>query len=364
MEIETKFPLPDRDKERELSHIQVEVHELYKAGDYTRSLESAKTLQTETEDHFGKEHPATAAAYNNIALMHKLLGDFDESRGQYQTALKIYKNTVGTDHASYASILHNMGNLNRSQIHFDGSLRATDRLSLMETALDYLEQAYTIRVQEMGPEHPHTVASRSSWGTTVATQILHHHKMTTSTDPAAKRQYISLLPTAVAESGWQAAQDHLQAALKMAVENPRGPSLKKKERSKKTKNKNKQADAAAAAGIQTLSAASAAQNLAVFLKTRATTISPYHEEWLEQAHTLYKDVLSVRSQLLPASHPDLYATKYSLAELLETMGDEEAANVVRQEIVDTYDPPEEDAAATSEGVEVTQTAAAAESKQP
>jgi hypothetical protein len=54
---------------------------------------------------------------------------------------------------------------------------------------------------------------------------------------------------------------------------------------------------------------------------------------------LYVDVERVRSQLLPAQHPDVYATKYSLAELLEAMGDTEAADVLRQEIIDTYDPP-------------------------
>jgi hypothetical protein len=36
---------------------------------------------------------------------------------------------------------------------------------------------------------------------------------------------------------------------------------------------------------------------------------------------------------------------YSMAELLQAKGDEEAANAIRQEILDTYDPPTETAAA-------------------
>jgi Tfp pilus assembly protein FimV len=48
--------------------------------------------------------------------------------------------------------------------------------------------------------------------------------------------------------------------------------------------------------------------------------------------------MNLRTQLLPAGHPDLYTIKFSLAELLETSGDEESANALRQEIVDTYDP--------------------------
>ena len=59
---------------------------------------------------------------------------------------------------------------------------------------------------------------------------------------------------------------------------------------------------------------------------------------MKEAQKLYREIQSVRSQLLPKTHPDLYATKYSLAELLETIGDEEAANALRQEIIDTYDP--------------------------
>lgn len=357
-EYKSKFALPDKEKEQELSRLGNHVQDFYKAGDYTRALESAVSLLTDTEAHFGKDHPATAAAYNNTGLMHKLLGDFDASRKQYQTALKIYKNTVGADHASYASILHNLGNLNRSQIHFDASLRAVDRLSLVEAALEYLEQAYNIRKDEMGEEHPHTVASRSSWGTTLATQILHHHKMTTSVDPAAKRQYISLLPVAVAKSSWEAAQEHLQAALQTAIDNPRGPSLQKKNVRGKNKHKKPTAKEAAAKNrMQTLSAASAGFGLAVFLKTRATTITPYNEEWLQQAHVLYQDVMAVRKQLLPAGHPELYTVKYSLAELLETMGDEEAANAIRQEIVDTYDPP------TEEDVQVTESLSSTTTKQ-
>jgi Tfp pilus assembly protein FimV len=38
----------------------------------------------------------------------------------------------------------------------------------------------------------------------------------------------------------------------------------------------------------------------------------------------------------------LYATKHSLAELLEATGDSEAANALRQEIIDTYDQTTQD----------------------
>ena len=94
--------------------------------------------------------------------------------------------------------------------------------------------------------------------------------------------------------------------------------------------------------IETLSAAAAAQNLAVFLKSRSMTENPYNKALMKEAKSLYNQVEKVRTQLLPKQHPDLYATKYSLAELLEVIGDTEAANQLRQEIIDTYDPPSEE----------------------
>lgn len=342
---DSKFSLPDKEKEQELSRIQVHVNDQYRSGDYRRALKASQELQTETEKHFGKDHPATASAYNNVGLLQKQLGNFDEARSSYRTALKIYQKTVGKDHASYASILHNLGNLNRSQIHFDTSLRATDRLTLIEQAAEYLEQAWKIRVDEMGPDHPHTVASRSSWGSTIATQILHHHKASSSSSSSSsssgQRPYISLLSKEVTQQAWEAAEAHLREALQTAIDNPRGPSLAKPQRKKSKKQQHAKQETPNNNTIQTLSAASAAQNLAVFLKTRATTETPYNDAWLAESKQLYNDTMSVRSKLLPKGHPDLYATKFSLAELLETMGDEEAANAVRQEIIDTYDPPAE-----------------------
>ena len=353
-----KFALPDKEKELELAKFQNHIQDFYKAGQYPRALSSSKDLLKETLDHFGELHPASASAHNNVGLFYKLLGDFDEARRHYQAAAKIYKTTVGKDHASYASVLHNLGNLNRSQVHFDTSLSATNRLSLMESAVDYLEQAHHIRLAERGPAHPHTVASRSSWGASLAAQILHHYKKTTTedanTDNKSKKKYVSLLPAShanVTEQGWEACHEHLRQAFLTAVQNPRGDGLQSAKsktavRGRGRRGRGKQPSAAKTvpqdehnkSSIQTLSAAAAAQNLAIFLKTRATTHDPHHAAWLQESHDLYRQVLEVRQALLPGDHPDLYATKHSLAELLEVMGEEEAATVLRQEVVDTYDP--------------------------
>lgn len=338
-----RFPLPDKDTELKLASIQSQITEHYKQGDFTKSLEISQQLLKQTESHFGRDHPATASAYNNIGLMQKLLGDFVEARKHYNQAMRIYGKVVGRDHASYAMTLHNLGALSKSQVHFDSSLKATERLALVETALEHFEEAWTIRKSELGEEHPYTVATRSSYGSTLAAQVLYQHKYVEH--GKNQRQYVALNSQSVTDQGWVAAEAHLRQAMETAIENPRGRNANSKK-----SNKKKQKDKRQVQQIETLSAAAAAQNLAVFLKSRAMTENPYNKKLMDEAQSLYNNVQKVRAQLLPPQHPDLYATKYSLAELLEAIGDEEAANQLRQEIIDTYDPPSQDDA-ISEHVE-------------
>jgi tetratricopeptide (TPR) repeat protein len=335
--------LPDVEKEKELGALQSQIADLYRSSQYRQAVKLSKDLLEATRSHFGTDHPATASAHNNLGLMYKHLGDFDESRQQYKHAMTIYKRVVGSDHASYASALHNLGTCARTQLHLDSSLRATDRLSLLQESAQALEQAYSIREQELGPEHPHSVASLSSWGATLAAQVLSHYKK-------SQDKWVSTIPTHISQQGWYAAEQHLRKALRTAVDNPRGPSIHKSSgaRAKTGHNPSKATAAKSASNlsspvgaISTLSGASAAQNLAVFLKARAVTESSPNEDRLLEAREIYEQVLQVRSKLLPANHSDLYATQYSLAEVLEALGDAPRANEIRREILDSYDPVED-----------------------
>ena len=149
-----------------------------------------------------------------------------------------------------------------------------------------------------------------------------------------------------------------------------------------------------AAKVTTLSAATAAQNLAVFLKnysdwtrlslldessssTTTTTsgdggrrreIAELLDRTIREAQHLYESALHVRSSILPPHHPDVIATKYSLAELLDsppaaaatttttgaaaataTSLDGDRANRLREEILSAYNVEErEEDGSTSE----------------
>lgn len=319
---EKALRLPNVEKEEELMKIQSQIQVHYQHGNYNDALRSSLEFLKETLDHFGKEHPATASAYNNVGLMYKSTGDWAEARKHYHESLRIYGRVTGKDHASYAGALHNIAALNKMQVHIDDTLTGIQRLQMNEEAIDYFQDAWRIRQVELGDEHPHTIASRSYFASTLAAQV-------TQTNSTGRQA--NFRTSKFTQQRWQAAENHLREALKTATENPRGAKAENVE------------------GINTLSAASVAQNLAIFLKTRGTevvddegTLKVVDEGAVAEAKQLYEQVLKVRTALLHYAHPDLIATKFSLAELLEVIDDEKGATDLREDIMKTYGVEEVD----------------------
>lgn len=346
----SRFPLPDKDKEDELRRTMMDMQDLYRQGDFAAALKEGETLLEATKAHFGHDHPATASAYNSIGVFAKMMGDFDTGRQSYEAAKEIYAKTIGTNHENYATTIHNLGLLSNQQVHLDEELDPDQRLVLAKQAGDDLQRAYEIRKVELGKEHPHTVASLSSWGSCLVSNLMRQYKKSESS-------YVSVLPEN--EQEWAVAEEYLNEALETAVQNPRGRCLADADVKQSPPSRDDGAtiegNDAANNKIQTLSAASAAQNLAVYYKVRATTTTTAEDNdakkddrqrWLDQSLALYKQVLHVRSQLLSTDHPDIAVTKHSLAELLAAIGDEEAANAIRQEILDTYSPEDDDGSPT------------------
>ena len=293
-----------------LSELQHAVRTHHSHGNYPEALSSAKTVLAVSMEHFGRDHPSTASALNNVGLMHKLQGEYVHAREMYHEALQVYGDMLGKDHASYAAALHNIAVLNTSQCHLDESLSQKERLSLNEQALEYLEEAWRIRTLELGKTHPFTLASQSHIGSTLADMVV---EQASHIDGNVKL-------TKLTQQRWQLAEDHLRQAMNAAIQAPRGEVM----------NDTKQR-------ITTLYSAACAQSLAVFLKTKATLFEVYKdEESLAEAKELYEEVLVVRSHLLNPLHPETVATKFSLAELLQALGQEVEANKIRADLVEDY----------------------------
>jgi len=350
----------DQIREEAMRDLQVEIAYYNRLAQYDDALTASELLLEKSMEHFGKEHPVTASAYNNIGLMHKHLGNFEDSRNNYHSALSIYKETVGQDHASYAASLNNLANLFKSQSMLGNEggegLKQMERIELLEASIEYFEEALNIRVNELGEKHPHTITSHSNLGSTIASLLIleHENRMKQALkENENKEKTEPRKMTKFTKDRWLAAETHLRKALNTSIQNPSGKKveLPNNNNEKDTNNNN---SLLPRDKIQTLTSASAAQNLAVFLKTKASLSISIHDDGKEQTQTsqdpnemyaeamqLYKSALYVREELLEQHHPDTIATKYSLAELIQTgFNDEEEANRLRQEILDVYNVEE------------------------
>ena len=408
--------------EKRILEMQQNVRTHHRHAAYHEALNEATLLLEACTKVFGEAHPSTASAHNNVGLMHKMLGDFGEAGHHYGRSLELYGEVVGRDHGSYAAALHNLGGLERARSTMDEGLDLGGRLRHNERAAGYFGEALKVRVAELGDDHPHTVASRSALGGALAAVVLQRHaaaaaaaaeaasSSSSSSSPSSGGgdgedrlpQGRSPPPAPLDDGrGWEAAEEHLRAAMRTSVTSPRGrqavnaagaavrgggegtpaaaplrgPRSKKElMREKKQRSREKRlrfadggeegrgrgrgrglgagagadADGATAPEVRTLSAASAAQNLAVFLKSRADVLGaaaaggmavPAHldrNDMYSEARGLYEASLAVRTELRDAHHPDVVGTKFSLAELLEATGDADGANRLRNEIVETY----------------------------
>ena len=395
--------------ERVMSHQEMEQHIVklngqiriqYRHADYEGALETSKMVLEECQRYFpSDEHPAIASAHVNIGLMNKHLGQYDEARTHYTQALNTYAHLVGTDHASYASTLHNMGTLDRAQALFldnddknEESHRET-RMKLNQSAIQHFEKALEIRSVELGEHHAYTITTRSSLGAALASQVLaefmasdNNYKNDNNNNNSNMDDKKDETAKCMTEERWKVAQDHLEQALTLAIQNPRGPQIQqqqqqqtvnnventgttstttkrrdrsksKKERRQLTKQHKKEKhqlqQSSKPSNVTTLAAAGAAQNLAIFYKSRADHIESQNYDLYAQALELYKAALNVRMQLLPApeTHPSVLETKFSLAECYAAMGNETQAQTLREEILNAY--PIEEKKDDSNGDQVT-----------
>lgn len=331
----------ERLEQEEILAIQARVQELHRHASYAEALELSEVLIQRCETTFGLNHPATASSYNNAAVMHKLLGNYNQARSRYTDALKVYQTVLGHDHSSTASTLNNVGNLDRAQVHYDDSLSRTEQSRLLQSSIDYIQQALTIRQNELGNDHPHTVTSRSNLGSSLAAQILFMHQEEKKNDTSSKSSSGSTttnVSKTFNEEQLEMAEHHLRSALQLALQN-QSQIASKNNNDLTTEKVQSEGARELDVKITSISAAAAAQNLAVFLKVSADMSSTSQSmELYMEAKWLYEQALQVRKEKFGSQHPELIATMSSLAELKATIGDEEGATALRREILQTLDP--------------------------
>lgn len=132
------------DAQLQIRALQEQMSELYRAGRYGDARDVAIECRNLVRKNFGPEHPASASAANNLALMHKTLGDLEDARHLYDEALKTYRVVLGDEHTSTATAACNLALLYR-----DGGFKEKHL-----EAIELLEGALDTRRKLLGENHP------------------------------------------------------------------------------------------------------------------------------------------------------------------------------------------------------------------
>ena len=146
----------DLDAERELHKLKRVIGGLFSKGDYTGALEAAQRLKDTVSQSIGNDNAIFASSLNNVALMHKMLGENEVALEHYTKALHIYQDVVGKEHTSYASTLSNMGILYRTMAEKASGM---DRLQLLERAEEALRDSLDTKRKISGNEDKDTIST-------------------------------------------------------------------------------------------------------------------------------------------------------------------------------------------------------------
>jgi tetratricopeptide (TPR) repeat protein len=115
---------------------------VYKSqGRYEEAIELFKQALEIDEKTIGKEHPHYATRLNNLANVYQLQGKYEEAIELFKQALEIDKKTIGKEHPHYATRLNNLANVYKLQDKY-------------EEAIKLLKQALEIDKKTIGKEHP------------------------------------------------------------------------------------------------------------------------------------------------------------------------------------------------------------------
>ncbi|MGD1890808.1 MAG: tetratricopeptide repeat protein [Cyclobacteriaceae bacterium] len=95
------------------------------------------------------EYPAQSTLQNNLALVHRALGEYDQAKSLLERALALAEKNFGPDHPNTATRASNLATVHRALGEYDQAK------SLLERALAAFEN-------HLGPEHPHTRTVKSN----------------------------------------------------------------------------------------------------------------------------------------------------------------------------------------------------------
>ena len=93
----------------QLEGLHAQIMELYADGRFTEAEPLVQQALSTVEEIHGTDHPDTANALNNLAVVEKRLGKYDAAGAHYQRALTIQKQQLGATHPGTLTTMRNLG---------------------------------------------------------------------------------------------------------------------------------------------------------------------------------------------------------------------------------------------------------------
>ncbi|EOD08703.1 hypothetical protein EMIHUDRAFT_258178, partial [Emiliania huxleyi CCMP1516] len=89
--------------EARIRSLQQQIGKAHAAGKYDEARLAAAECRELARSLFGPDHPVSASAVNNLALVHRSLGERERATALYREALVLYRRSVGAEHQSTAT---------------------------------------------------------------------------------------------------------------------------------------------------------------------------------------------------------------------------------------------------------------------
>ena len=112
---------------------------------YSEAEENLKRALALALESFGEASDEASNARNNLGILYKYTGKFDDAKILYETALANIEREYGREHISTASLYHNLGGLE----HARGDFAAGEEPA---------RKAWEIRANALGSHHPDALA--------------------------------------------------------------------------------------------------------------------------------------------------------------------------------------------------------------
>jgi len=276
-----------------LAELQRKVRAQFTAGSYQDALELSKDLKRQIAEHLGHDHPAVASACSDIALSNKMLGEYESAIESYLESIAIYRTKAGELHPQSIDVMSNLGLCFQAAALSSGGL---EKATLMDRAVETLEETVRLRKLVCDPEHRRVVRNTRSETFAAVTEAEMH---------LATAKVHATIPS----RSRQVKQDDLVMQATEAVR------CYLEELQVKYQGKDNRKTALAL------------NNLGFVLKTAGH---------FDEAKVCYEDALRQRESLLGVSHPDTIVTKSNLAELCMAAGDDETAARLQKEILAAF----------------------------